>query len=48
MFRENHKSVHRTPKFRYFTKVITYSKSLDHLLQSYRVLQKKVPLFDQA
>ena len=35
IFRENRKSAHKIPKFEYFPKVITYSKSPDHVLQSY-------------
>ena len=35
VFCENHKSIHKIAKFRYFTKVITYSKSPDHMLQKY-------------
>ena len=36
IFRENPKSVHKKrAKFKYFAKVITYSKSSDHVLQEY-------------
>ena len=31
-FRENHKSVYKIAKYKYFGKVIIYSKSPDHLL----------------
>ena len=34
-FREIFKSVHKIAKFKYFAKVITYSKSPDYVLQSY-------------
>ena len=35
IFRKNHKTVHKIVKFKYFAKVITYSKSQDQLLQNY-------------
>ena len=34
-FRKISKSVHKIAKSKYFTKVITYSKSPDNVLQSY-------------
>ena len=34
-FREIFKSVHKSAKFGYFAKVITYSKSPDHVFQSF-------------
>ena len=34
-FREISLNVHKIAKFKYFTKVITYSKSPDYVLQSY-------------
>ena len=35
MFRENHLSVRKIAKFKYFAKVIIYSKSPQLMLQSY-------------
>ena len=32
IFRKNQKSAHRIMKFEYFTKILTYSKSPDHML----------------
>ena len=34
IFRKNQKSTHRIAKFEYFTKIVTYSKSLDHVSKS--------------
>ena len=35
IFRKNQKSTHRIAKFEYFTKIVTYSKSLDHMFQNH-------------
>ena len=46
-FREIPKSVHRIAKFRYFAKVITYSKFPYHVLQGYSYF-KSLTFFSEA